>query len=497
MGTDDITGFGLVVLLVSGALVLALLANRLSAVLRVPAPAMFLVGAAIASDVWPALGDLTERLDERIVTVALIVVLFDGGMGIGWRRFRRATGAVLWIGIAGTVVTAAGLAAAAHLLFGFDWRVALLLGTALAPTDPAVVFSVLGGREITGRTGTILEGESGANDPVGIAILVAILGATGGGVGAVLSGVGDFALQMSVGLAVGVVGGLGLRWVTQHVQLPNEGLYPLRTLTGAAAIYGLAAVAHGSGFLAVFLAGILVGDTQGPYKAEIERFTSALASLAEIVAFTILGLTVSVTNLFSGSDLLVGLALAGLMILLVRPVLVGLLLIPVKLSRNERIFVLWAGLKGAVPILLGIFLLNANINDGARVYRIIFVVVLVSVVVQGGSVPAVARLLRIPMRAQPPEPYAIGLRLRQAPEGLLRYTVEHGAPADGALVSDLDLGPGAWLSLAARDGELVDLGADTRLRADDEVLLHGQGGVEVAPLFTVPRRGSEPGPGHG
>jgi cell volume regulation protein A len=485
VGTDDITGFGLVVLLVSGALVLALLANRLSAVLRVPAPAMFLVGAAIASDVWPALGDLTERLDERIVTVALIVVLFDGGMGIGWRRFRRATGAVLWIGIAGTVVTAAGLAAAAHLLFGFDWRVALLLGTALAPTDPAVVFSVLGGREITGRTGTILEGESGANDPVGIAILVAILGATGGGVGAVLSGVGDFALQMSVGLAVGVV------------QLPNEGLYPLRTLTGAAAIYGLAAVAHGSGFLAVFLAGILVGDTQGPYKAEIERFTSALASLAEIVAFTILGLTVSVTNLFSGSDLLVGLALAGLMILLVRPVLVGLLLIPVKLSRNERIFVLWAGLKGAVPILLGIFLLNANINDGARVYRIIFVVVLVSVVVQGGSVPAVARLLRIPMRAQPPEPYAIGLRLRQAPEGLLRYTVEHGAPADGALVSDLDLGPGAWLSLAARDGELVDLGADTRLRADDEVLLHGQGGVEVAPLFTVPRSGSEPGPGHG
>ena len=492
MGTDDITGFGLILLLVSAALVLALLANRLSGVLRVPAPAMFLVGAAIASDVWPALGRLTDRLDERIVTVALVVVLFDGGMGIGWRRFRRATGAVLWIGIAGTVVTAAGLALAAHLLFGFEIRTALLLGTALAPTDPAVVFSVLGGREISGRSGTILEGESGANDPVGIAILVAILGATGGGLGAVVGGVGEFALQMAVGLAVGLLGGLGLRWVTEHVQLPNEALYPLRTVAGAVAIYGLAAVAHGSGFLAVFLAGILLGDSRGPYQAEVERFSSAIASLGEIIAFTILGLTVSVTELLDGTDWLIGLALAGLMIVVVRPVLVGLLLIPVKLNRSERLFVLWAGLKGAVPILLGIFLLDADVADGPRIYRIIFVVVLVSVVVQGGSVPAVARLLRIPMRAQPPEPYAIGLRLREPPEGLLRYTVARGAPADGALVADLDLGSGGWLSLAARDGRLVDLGAETRLCAGDEVLLHGRGGPDLAPLFATPAAGPQP-----
>lgn len=485
--TGDISAFGLTILMFSLAALVALAANRLSTLIRIPAPALFLVGAAVASDVWPALGHLTDRTDERIVTVALVVILFDGGAGIGWRRFRHAAGAVLWLGIAGTVVTAAGLAVAAHTLFGFEWRTALLLGTALAPTDPAVVFSVLGGREIAGRSGTLLEGESGANDPVGIAMLVAILGATGGGFGAVLGGVGEFAVQMVVGVVVGLVGGLGLRWVVARVDLPDAALYPLRTLAGATAIYGLASLAHGSGFLAVFLAGIVVGDTHGPYTAETARFTSALASLGEIVVFTVLGLTISLRDLVSGTDWLVGLAMAALMILVVRPLLVGAVLLPVRLRAQERLFVLWAGLKGAVPVLLGIFLLDADVPGAGRVYRVIFVVVLVSVVVQGGTVPAAARLLRIPMSSHPARPFAIGLRLNTPPAGLRRFTIEPGASADGAIVADLDLADRAWLSLTTREGELVDLHPQTRLHAGDEVLLHGDAEVEIAPIFHAPQ----------
>jgi len=485
MGTDDIATFGLSVLLVSVAVLLALVADRISRKIRIPAPALFLIGAAIASDLWPPLGELTARLDERIVTVALVVVLFDGGMGIGWRRFRRAAVPVLWIGIAGTLVTAGALALAAHGLFGFGWRTALLLGTALAPTDPAVVFSVLGGREIAGRSGTILEGESGANDPVGIALLISVLGATGGGVSDVLGGVGQFALQMAVGLAVGVVGGLGLRWIMQHIALPNEALYPVRVIAGAAAIYGLASFADGSGFLAVFLAGILVGDTDAPYKPEVERFSSALASLGEIIAFTVLGLTIALKPLLTSPDLLIGLGLAALLILLVRPLLVGALLAPVRLRRNERLFVLWAGLKGAVPILLGIFLLDADIPDGMQIYRIIFVVVLVSVVVQGSSVPTVARLLHIPMREQPPQPYAIGLRLQLPPDGLRRFTIAAGSTADGAEVRDLGLGTHTWLSLASRDGALLPLREQIRLRAGDQVLVHGDPQADLESLFSA------------
>ncbi len=207
---------------------------------------------------------------------------------------------MLWLGVAGTVVTAAALAALCHLLFGLDWRTSLLIGTALSPTDPAVVFSVLGRREIAGRSGTLLEGGSGANDPVGIAL-------------------------------------------------------------------------------------------------KVRSFHGALSSLGEISVFVVLGLTVSLRSLPAGHAWLIGLVLAVLLALLVRPLLVGALLLPVRLTWGERGFVLWAGLKGAVPILLGTFVVAAGGSGTTRVYDIIFVVVLFSVIVQGGLVPRVAGRLGVQM----------------------------------------------------------------------------------------------------
>src|SRR4051794_1596890 len=466
---------------------MALAGNRISRAVRVPAPALFLVGAALASDIWPPLGRLSAQMDSRIVTVALAIILFDGGMGLGWRRLRPALAPVLWLGVAGTVVTAGGLALAGHALFGFSWRSSLLLGTALAPTDPAVVFSVLAGRELSGRSGTILEGESGANDPVGIALLVSVLGATSADAGAVWSGLGQFALQMVVGIAVGLAAGVVLRWAVQHIRLHSEQLYPIRVLAGATATYGLATVAHGSGFLAVLLAGVLLGDVDAPFQPEVERFTAALASLGEIVAFTVLGLSIPLVPLVTSSDLLIGLAIAALLVVAVRPVLVGALLLPIRLQRQERIFVLWAGLKGAVPILLGLFILESRESDAQQLYRIIFVVVLVSVVVQGGSVPTAARLLRLPMRAsEAPHPYATGLRLRRAPEGLYRYTVMPGSPAAGAHISDLGFGDRVWLSLARRDGELLPLRQDTLLHVGDHVLVQADSSDDLDALFKPP-----------
>jgi cell volume regulation protein A len=403
----DVVPFGLVIAVISMAGLLAVLSNRVSERIRVPAPAMFLVAAAVAADLVPALRRVPVLTVQRVVTVMLILLLFDGGMHIGWRRFRSAGAAVLWVGVVGTAVTAAGVAVLAHVVFGFGWRAGLLLGVALAPTDPAVVFSVLGRWEVAGRSGTVLEGESGANDPVGIAAMAALLAAgSAGGWHAVAAGVGEFALEMVVGAAAGVAGGYLLSVAMRRLPLPNGALYPLRTLLGAGAIYGLATVAHGSGFLAVFVAGILVGDARAPYKAEIERFHSSLASLAEIVAFAVLGLTVSLTRLADSDAWLVGLALAVLLALVVRPVLVGLLLLPVNLSTGERLFVMWSGLKGAVPILLGTYILAAQVPDAERLYQVVVVVVAFSVVVQGGLVPAVAHRAGVPMRVLEPEPRA-------------------------------------------------------------------------------------------
>ncbi|MGH6654829.1 MAG: cation:proton antiporter [Actinocrinis sp.] len=487
---SDTAHFGLLVALVAGVVMLAVLSNRASTRLRVPAPAFFLLGAALASDLQPGLGHLPILTVQRVVTVALAVILFDGGMHIGRARLRQAAGPVLWIGVAGTLVTAAALALLAHGLFGLSWTGAALLGTALAPTDPAVVFSVLGRRQIAGRAGTLLEGESGANDPVGIALMAALLSATAGHHGG--AGLGDalgvFAEQMFIGLGVGAVGGFALLEFTRRVPLPTEGLYPLRVLAGALGVYGVAAVAEGSGFLAVFVAGIVLCDARAPYAREVKRFHGAVAGLAEITAFTVLGLTVSLRSLPRGDALGIGLALAVLLAFLVRPLLVGLLLIPVRLAGRERVIVLWAGLKGAVPILLGTYILTAAVPDAARLYDIVFVVVAFSVLVQGGLLPALAQRLRVPVRIVEPEPWSLGVRLRHEPQNLRRVLIVSGAAADRARIDELALDQGVWISIVLRDGRLLDLGGDTVLRAGDEVLLLAdpQQAADPADVFTRP-----------
>src|SRR5581483_4107920 len=215
----ELTDFGLIVLLVAGSFSLALAAHKLTELFPVPAPALFLVLAAVASDVWPGLQRLSTVDVERIAVVALIAILFDGGMHVGWARFRPAAAAITALGV---------------------------------------------------RSGTILEGESGANDPVGIALMIGMLDFATHEGASFWTVVREFAVEMSVGLAIGVAGAALVLPLMRHVSLPNEALYPIRTLAIAGVVYGVASVAHGSGFLAVFVAGLLVGSARVPYKGEIE-----------------------------------------------------------------------------------------------------------------------------------------------------------------------------------------------------------------------------------
>ncbi len=398
----DITHFGLIVLLAACGFGAALLASKASARTSIPAAAIFLVAAALLSDAFPALELSTETV-ERIATIALIVILFDGGASIGWRRFRVAAAPVTALGVAGTFATAGVATLFVHWALGLHWLLAGLLGAAVSPTDPAVMFSVLGEREISGRTGTILEGESGANDPVGIALVLGLIQLAGHDHGSFWIVVRVFCEQMAIGLAIGVAGGLAEGQLLRRVSLPSSGLYTVRTLAGAGIIYGLATVAHGSGFLAVFVAGLIVGDVDAPFKAEIDLFQEALSSVAEIVVFVALGLTVSLSSV-SGDRWLEGIAVAAFLALVARPLVVGALLVPARLASGERLFVMWCGLKGAVPILLASFALAGHVAQGQRLFEIVFVVVLASVVVQGGSVPLAARRFGVEMRRVAPMP---------------------------------------------------------------------------------------------
>jgi cell volume regulation protein A len=389
--------FALAVLLVGAAGLAAVVSNRISSWLRVPAPALVFAAAVVAVAAIPDLHAPSRRTVEQLVTVALTLILFDGGAQIGWRRLRPVTATVTAVGIGGTFATVGGLALLLHYAIRLDWYPALLVATAIAPTDPAVVFSVFGQREVSGRSGVILEGESGANDPVGIALMASLISAGHLAGSAALHVAGEFAAQLAVGLIIGVVGGVALRRLAR-VPMPHEGLASLRSLASVLVIFGVATLAHGSGFLAVFVAGIAAGGTRAPYQREVERFHKALASVAEVAAFVVLGLTVKLADLGRADVLVPGLVTAIVLTVVIRPGFVAPFLVGSKLRRGEGLFVLFAGLKGAVPILLGTLLLTAHVPDPHRLYAIVVIVVLFSVVVQASLVPVVAERLHIPMR---------------------------------------------------------------------------------------------------
>jgi potassium/hydrogen antiporter len=464
--------YALIVLFCGAIGVAAVLANRLTERVKIPVALLVLVGAAVTVHLVPAVQPPSERTVERVITVALVLVLFDGGMHIGPKRFRAAAVPILSVGVVGTGLVAAGAAVLLHLLCGFDWYVAVLVATAVAPTDPAVVFSVLGKREIAGRSSTILEGESGTNDPVGISLMSGLIAAGGLSAAGFLSVGTQFVLQMLIGTVVGLIGGRALLVFMRRVALPSEGLYPLRTLACCAMLYGCATLAHGSGYLAVFVAGIVIGDARAPYKPEIKRFHAALAGLAEIVAFAVLGMTVDLRVIAHPAVWIPGLVLGVASTVLIRPLAVSACLVGVRLERNERLFILFAGLKGAVPILLGEFLRAAHIADAERIYGIVVVVVVFSVLVQGSAVPGVARLLRLPMRTVETQPWEIGVRLADEPQGVHRFSVAGGSAADGCTVEGLgDRVGDIWVSIVVRTTGLVPVRGDTELRAGDEVVV--------------------------
>jgi cell volume regulation protein A len=398
----EITDYAAILLALGTGVAMAVVSTRLTAWIPIPSPALFLVAAAVVSDIFPSLyEDVPALTVERIAVAALIVILFNGGMDIGWRRMRPAIAPILSLGVLGTFATAALVTLFAHYALDFKWIVAGVIGAALSPTDPAVVFSVLGPKEIEGRSGVTLEGEAGFNDPAGIALMIGMieLATHDDASGWVI--VREFAVEMGIGTALGVIGALVIVALLRRLTLPAPALSPVLALALAGALYGVTALAHGSGFLAVFIAGLVLGDTDGPYKLEIERFHGALAVLAEIAVFVVLGLVVSLGSLtldIWADGILLVLALA----LVARPLVVAGLLAPFRFSRGERIFVAWSGLKGAVPILLAAFAVVSGVEEAETVFYIVFVVVLLSVAVQGTLVPWVARRVAISMREEGP-----------------------------------------------------------------------------------------------
>jgi potassium/hydrogen antiporter len=489
----EIADFAAILFLVAGGVALAVLSTALTGRIPVPAPAIFLVTAAVVSDIWPQVYEHVPILTvERVAVVALIVILFNGGIDIGWRRFRGSAGPILSLGIVGTFATGGLLAAFAHVALGFDWTLAGIIGAALAPTDPAVMFSVLGRREIAGRAGTTLEGEAGVNDPAGIALMLGLVELATHDDASAIVVVREFVVEMGVGTAMGLAGARALLPLLRRLRLPAEGFYPVLALALAGALYSATSLAHGSGFLAVFIAGLVLGDARLPYKGEIKRFHTSLATLAEIVVFVGLGLTVSVGSL-DGRVWADAALLLLVLALVARPLVVATTLARARLRWAERAFIGWSGLKGAVPILLAAFAEIGGVPGAQDVYRIVFVVVLLSVVCQGTLVPLLAKSLRIPMHEPPLRPWRISVGLGQEPKAAQEFTVDAGSRAESKELRSLPLGKNAWVTLVVREGAAVAPRGSLQLRAGDRVALlaEPEDTAALARLFRAPAGGAE------
>ena len=378
------------ILLAAGLLVLGILVVGISDRLRLPASILSLaLGMVLGSDVlgWVNVDD--AALVRDLSVIALVIILFEGGLTTKPSALREAGLPGFALSTVGVAITGGITALAVQLVFSTGWQTALLLGAVVASTDAAVVFDLLRRAPLPRRLSEVLEVESGANDPFAIVLTVGLLHAFDGG-----ASMSDWAvfglLQLFAGLLVGVaVGAVGV--VILRLELRSQGLYPL-VATGLAGLsYSLAALVSGSGFLAAYLTGLVVGAFVPRHRRVIRSFHASLANGADIGLFLMLGLLVFPSRL--GSVAVPALVVTAILVLVARPFAVAVSTAPFGFSWREKAVLSWAGLRGAVPIVLATFPLTAGVADGQTIFDVVFFVVVTSTVLQGTTtVPLVRRL---------------------------------------------------------------------------------------------------------
>jgi cell volume regulation protein A len=461
-------------LLFGGALfIISILATTLSPRMGMPLLLMFLIiGMFAGEDGFLGIHFQNVKTAYFMGTLALAVILFDGGLRTEIHLFRVGLRPALSLATIGVVITVGVCGALAAWILGLSWVHGLLLGAIVGSTDAAAVFSVLTmqGLALKSRVGATLEIESGINDPMAVFLtimLVELMVTKQANFSWLM--LGDFVWEMGAGSVVGIVGGRVLAYGVERLQL-SPGLYPLLALFGGIFIFGLAAVLHASGFLAVYLAGLMVGNrvTRGLFN--IQRFHDGIAWLAQISLFLMLGLLVSPHRLmeYASSALLV----AGLLMFVARPLAVWLCLLPFQFSWQEKTFISWVGLRGAVPIVLAMFPWLAGVPEWNFFFNIAFFIVLISLLVQGWTVGPLAKWLNLNVPTSSSRVQRVELGVPgQAGHEFVGYKLAEGSPALRRTVGNLNLPGKAQLLCLLREGQPVSLVPEQKFLADDHIFL--------------------------
>ena len=406
----------------------------------------------------------------RLGTMALVLILFDGGLNTSMSAIRlgiRPAGVLATVGVLGT----AGLVALGANWLGFAWPEALLLGAVVSSTDAAAVFSALRGSGIhlRRRVGSTLEIESGINDPMAV-ILTAVLTENLIAPGELVAwrAAVDVVVQMIVGGVLGYLIGRGGRMLITRFKLPVGGLYPALTLTFAFLAFGVPTIFYGSGFLAVYVAAVVLGNGTLPYRAGLRRVHDALAWLSQIAMFLVLGLLVFPSRLVDVGW--IGLVLALFLAIIARPLVVALCLLPFRYAPREIAMVGWAGLRGAVPIILATFPVLAGAPGAMRIFDVVFFIVVVNAIIPGGTVPWVTRRLGLEAR-EPPAPVAVmEIESMQPLRGrLVSFYIDEALAVAGVAIADLPFPEGAAATMIVRGDDIIAPKGNTVLELGDHV----------------------------
>jgi cell volume regulation protein A len=457
---------GLAMLAVGGVLAASVLVALGAAKSGLPALVAFLgLGMLLGSDGPGGIAFDDARLAREVGVVSLAAILYEGGLSTSWRRLREVVVPAISLSTVGVVVTAGLTGAAAYGVFDLSWTESLLLGAVVASTDAAAVFATLRNTRLRRGLARTLEAESGANDPVAIALTLGLIA----WIEHPDYGAGDLTVllirQLGLGLVIGVGSSLVAMWVFARIPSSIGAFVPVASVATAALAYGAADAAHGSGFLAVYLVGLAVGSTPSRHRRELVAFHVGVAYVAQVALFIVLGLLVFPSRLPHVA--LAGLALTAVLIFVARPVAVWASTAALgRFTRRERLLLGWAGLRGAVPIVLGTFVLSSHVRGAETIFNAVFFVVLVSTVLQGTTLEWVAKKLGLLVSfARTEAPIEVTREWHSLKLVEFAVTAEHAIA--GSAVRELGLPREALVAVLVRGNEAIPPRGTTTVDAGD------------------------------
>ncbi len=479
-----------ITLLVSAGVVLvSIVATRVASNVGLPSLLLYLVvGVVLGEDVLGITFD-NATVAQNIGIAALAVILIEGGLTTRWGDIKAVVAPASVLATLGVGISAVVTAAGAHYLLGYTWQLSLLIGAVVSSTDAAAVFAVLRALPLPRRVSGLLEAESGFNDAPTV-ILVLVFSEVPFHVS-----FGDLIWQLVYELSLGAAIGLGVgfagRYVLPRVALPASGLYPLATFGLCIGGFAAAGALHASGFLAAYLSALVIANgPRMPHRAATTSFAEGIGWLSQIGLFVLLGLLVTPSELADsiGPALVIGIVL----LVVARPLSVLASLLPFRIPLREQAFLSWAGLRGAVPIVLATFPIVKGVPDSAKILDIVFVLVVFYTLIQGPSLPFLSRWLGLVPRESTREILVESGPLDVLDAELLTMTIPETSQLDSVSVLELRLPDAAVITLIIRQGRSFVPNDDTPLRAGDEILVvttRAQRETAERRLRAVDRRG--------